>query len=118
MKKLLIMLHQTPYRDTHTIEMLETAMVGAVFDFQVSLLLRADSVWGLVPGQDAGLFGRRSVGKVLGALPTYEVTQVYACSEALARANLADADLVVPVEQITPEQQAALIADQDLVVGA
>ena len=90
---MLFIVTDPPYRNQHFIESLETALVAAVFDQQVSLLLKDDAVWGLLPGQDGGTLGRRTVSKVLAALPEYDVHQLYVCGESLAHRGLADTSL-------------------------
>ncbi len=117
MKNLLLVCHETPYRNSHTVEILEAGMVGAVFDFNVSLLFRGEGIWSLLPQQDAAALGRRTVGKVLSALPTYDVSAVYACSEAAAAAGLDHNRFVVPVTLLEPAAQGALIQQQDAVIG-
>ena len=51
MKQVMCVISKTPYESAHSLGLLEAAMVGAVFDFQVSLLFRADGIWSLVHGQ-------------------------------------------------------------------
>lgn len=118
MKQVLCIISRAPYADTHSLELLETAMVGAVFDFKVSLLFRGEGVWGLLKEQNGSPLGRRTFSKVLSALPTYEVEHIYACEQALQKAGLKDAQLAVPVEAIDAAAQAQLISIQDVVMGA
>ena len=118
MKSLLCIVSKPPYAGTHTLEVLETAMVGAVFDFKVSLLFRDAGVWNLLPGQDASDIGLRTLSNVLQALPTYEVDRLYVCAQSLQALNIDSAELPVEHAVLSPEEQAALIAEQDAVVGA
>ena len=92
--------------------------MGAVFDFQVSLLFRGEGVWGLVKDQDAAPLGRRTFGKVVSALPTYDVEQIFVCQDALNETGLKPAELSIPIRTIDAAAQAELIGNQDLVMGA
>ena len=118
MTKVLCIISRTPYENSHSLELLETAMVGAVFDFQMSLLFRGEGVWGLVKDQNAAALGRRTFSKVLGALPTYDVDRIYVCEDSLQRAGLDVSQFAVNTEIINSAAQAALIGAQDAVMGA
>jgi tRNA 2-thiouridine synthesizing protein C len=118
MKKLLCIISRPPYTGSHDIELVETGLVGAVFDFSVSLLFRDDGVWALLPNQNGSLIGRRTLSKLLTALPTYEINDVYVCADSIASRGLSADVLVDSVIPITLEDQAQLIGSQDAVIGA
>ena len=118
MKQLMCIVSKPPYAGAHSLELLEAAMVGAVFDFQVSLLFRADGIWNLVPGQNGQIIGSRTISNVLRAMPTYEVEQLYACAEAVRKAGLNLSDLESNVVLVEPNEQAHLLASQHAVIGA
>jgi tRNA 2-thiouridine synthesizing protein C len=117
MKKILFILSNAPYANTHNLEILEAAMVGAVFDAQVSILFRGESVYSLLREQHGELIGQKSLNKVLGALPAYEVERIFVCAESVANRDLL-IDLDVPIQPLNLLQQANLISEQDVVVGA
>jgi len=118
MTKLLCIISRPPYQNSHSLELLETAMVGAVFDFEVSVLFRGEGVWCLLKDQDASTLSQRTLGKVLGALATYEISSLYVCTDALQSRSLAEADLFMPVVSLDFAKQADLIAQQNVVMGA
>jgi sulfur relay (sulfurtransferase) DsrF/TusC family protein len=60
MKKMLFVISNTPYANTHNAELLEAAMVGAVFDGIVSILFRDDGVYSLLPDQHGELIGQKN----------------------------------------------------------
>ena len=90
-------------------------MVAAVFDFSVSVLFRDEGVWALLDDQDGSHIGRKTFGKVLQALPTYEIEDIYACESSLAERNVPASDAIT---QLTFAEQAKLIAEHDAVIGA
>ena len=53
MKKMLCVVSRPPYSGSHDLELIEAAMVGAVFDLKVSVLFRGEGVWALLEGQNA-----------------------------------------------------------------
>lgn len=118
MKKILCVISRPPYNTSHTIELLEAAMVGAVFDFSVSVLFRDQGVWALTPNQDASLLGRRTVGKVLSALPTYEIDAIYVCRQSLQNSGLDFSSLVLKSQPLDYAEQAILFSKQDAILGA
>lgn len=118
MKRLLYILSRPPYAGSHAVELLETAMVGAVFDLPVSLLLRADGVWAAVSNQQGAAAGQRTVGKVLSALPTYDIERIYVCAASARERGLERADLCVPAEMIDAASIGELIAGHDAVLSA
>ncbi|MEQ8860141.1 MAG: sulfurtransferase complex subunit TusC [Pseudomonadales bacterium] len=116
-KRLLFLLRQPPYGSSHALEALESALVAGVFDQRVSVLFSGDGVWQLLAGQDGPAIQRRSIAKIVRALPQYDVTALYACAEALATRGLGAGDLSLPVAIVTRDEQRALLAEQDAVVN-
>jgi len=116
-RRILFLLRQAPYATSHALEALETVLVAGVFDQQVSVLFRDDGVWQLVSGQAADGIGRRTVSKVLQALPEYDVTRLYACAASLRERGLGEEDLVLGVQLLDQAEQGTLIAGQDAVVN-
>ena len=116
-KKLLFLLRQPPYGSAHALEAVESALVAGVFDQTVSVLFRDAGVWQLLGGQDAQVLGRRTLAKVLCALPEYEVSDLYVCADSITRCGLSVSDLVLPVTVLDRAQQHALLAEQDAVVN-
>jgi tRNA 2-thiouridine synthesizing protein C len=116
-KRILFLLRQPPYGTSHALEALEAVLVAGVFDQAVSALFSGDGVWQLVDRQDGAAVDRRTVGKLVQALPQYDVTGLYACARSLAERGLAPDDLTVPVQVLDDDGQRALLAAQDAVVN-
>ena len=118
MKKLLCVISRAPYSSSHSLELIETAMVGAVFDFSVTILFRDEGVWNLLPEQDAKTLGQRTVSNVLQALPTYDIENIYVCAKSLVGRKLSADQLIEGVVELNLTAQTKLIHDQDVVMGA
>src|SRR6056297_3638640 len=99
-KRLLFLLRQSPYGSSHALEALETVLVAGVFEQRVSVLFCDEGVWQLVSDQNGALVNRRTVGRVVQALPPYDVAAPYVCSRSLAERGLTVHDLTVPVTVI------------------
>lgn len=83
-KSVLVICRKAPYGSSAAREALDIALSGAVFDLQVSLLLLDDAVLQLLPGQNTGLIGEKNLNAMLGALPLYDIDQVYTSLQSLA----------------------------------
>jgi tRNA 2-thiouridine synthesizing protein C len=116
-RKILFLLRRPPYGTSHALEALETVLVAGVFDQQVSVLFSGDGVWQLLDGQDGSLLGRRTISRVLGALPEYDVTALYVCAESLKTRGLGASDLALAVTPLALVEQQHLIDGQDAVVN-
>jgi len=114
MKKLLCIVAKSPFAGSTVIEQLEAAMVGAVFEFDVSILFIGEGISCLRANQDGGDLGVRTAGNVILALETYEVNHIYACDQALASLGATPSISVLP---LAVAEQASLIAQQDIILG-
>ena len=90
-------------------------MVAAAFDQRCTLLLLDDAVFGLLPGQNGSLLGTRTPGRMLTALPDYEVGRICACADSVRERHLQAITPVVPVTFVPRPEQAALLAGHDVV---
>ena len=95
----------------------KAGLVAGVFEQQVSVLFRDDGVWQLLENQSGEALSPRTVGKVVQALPEYEVEDIYVCAESLAERGLKVEDLVLPVRVVSLSEQQALISAQQAVVN-
>ena len=116
-RPILLLLRQPPYATAHPLEAVDVALVAAAFDRAVSVLFAGAGVWQLLDGQDGSALATRTQGKVLSALPHYDISDLYVCAESLAAAGLRVEDLVLPAKPVTRVEQRALIAAHALVVN-
>lgn len=108
-KSVLIICRKTPYGSSAAREALDIALSGAVFELSVSLLLLDDAVLQLLPGQNSGLIGEKNLNAMLGALPLYDIEQVYTSLQSLALHGLEAAHLEpAPVALDSTELQALI----------
>ena len=116
MKRYLFVISKAPYASSHALEQLEAAMVAAVFDGQVSILLRGDGVWGLQKNQEGDAIEQRTFAKTLAALPSYEIERLHACSASISERGV-DIDCTLHFESIDYTSQQALLNANDIVIG-
>jgi len=113
--KLLLVLRRPPYEGVQTLEALDAALVAAAFELKVSVLLIEDAVFGLLSDQHGDAIGRRTVGKLLQALPDYEINTVYACAESMSMRGMTTTESVIPASVLTTAEQAELLSIHDVV---
>tara|TARA_A100001037_G_scaffold184503_1_gene165387 strand:- start:30307 stop:30669 length:363 start_codon:yes stop_codon:yes gene_type:complete len=116
-KRILFLLRHSPYGSNRAVEAAESALVAGVFEQEVSVLFKDDGVWQLVSAQDGHALGTRTVGKVLGALPEYDVERLFVCESSLEARRLSAADLVLDAQPLGDAEQQALLARQHVVVS-
>lgn len=110
MKKLLCIISTPPFKGAKVIEQLESAMVAAVFEMEVSILFIDEGIHCLHADQKGHQLGARSPGNLIQGLQMYEIDHLYAGEEAAA--ICLPTDVVV----LTTSEQAELLAKQDLVI--
>lgn len=113
--KLLLMLRRPPYEGVYVPEAIDAALVAAAFELKVSVLLMDDAVYALLPNQQAEQIGRRTVGKLLLALPDYEINTVYVCADSLSSRGLRLSDTEIPIHALSTSEQAELLCRHDVV---
>ena len=116
-KRILFLLTQAPYSSARALETLESVLVAGVFEQEVSVLLKGAGVHQLLKGQQGSAVGQRTVGKVLEALPEYEVERIFVCESSLLRFGIEEADFCVSAQRLDEGGQRKLIASQDAVVS-
>ncbi len=116
-KRILFLLAQPPYSSARALETLEAVLVAGVFDQEVSVLFRGAGLYQLLKGQDGSAVGQRTLGKVLQALPEYELNRLYVCRDSMRGLGLGLADCCLPVEILDKDGQRELIASQHAVVS-
>ncbi len=116
-KRILFLMTAAPYASARALETLESALVAGVFDQRVSVLFKDAGVYQLLRGQDGSAIGQRTVGKVLQALPEYEVERLFVCRASMRRLGLRQSDLCLPVRQLDRAGQRELVRDQHAVVS-
>ena len=116
-KRILFLLNRAPYGSSYALEAIESILVAGVFDQEVSVLFTGAGLYQLLSEQDGSAVGGRTVGKMLGALPEYGVTELFACRPSAERLGLTDASLCLPVTWLDYAEQKRLIGRQDVVTG-
>ena len=107
----LYIVRSAPYASSRFAEAIDAILVAGVFDQPVRVLLIDDAVQALRPHQNGEVLGSKTPGKMLTALPDYEIDEIFACRNSIDRAGIdTDALIELPVTLLDYDQQRALIA--------
>jgi tRNA 2-thiouridine synthesizing protein C len=117
MKKFLFILNRASYQGAQTRESLDQLMVVAAFEQSVAVLFVDDAVFQLSNNQASEAIQSPNIGKILQALPLYDINQLFVEQESLLERGLAVDDLLLPVETIQRDQFSALLNQYHQVVN-
>jgi tRNA 2-thiouridine synthesizing protein C len=117
MKKFMFVNRKAPYGTIYALESLETVLITATFDQDVSLVFIDDGVYELVKGQNSKGIGIKNSSPTYRALEGYDVEKLYVERESMDARGLTAADLLVPVEVLGSAEMAALMAEQDVILS-
>ena len=116
-KKFLYVNRRAPHGTVYALESLETVLIGAAFDQDVSMLFIDDGVYQLKKEQNPDGIEFKNFAKAFRALEMYDVEKLFVEQESLAERGLSVDDLLVDVEVISRAQTTELIDQQDVVLS-
>ena len=118
MKSVLIRMSKSPLNGLISGEQLETAMVAATFEQEVSILFIGDGVFNLLPVKKPKEVPGYNIEKMLLALPTFDVNALFICEPSLEQRKIGVSNLPKNAKVITFEEQRRLIKTTDVVLSA
>ena len=118
MKSILIRMSKSPSNGLTSGEQLETAMVAATFEQEVSILFVGDGIFNLLPAKETKEVKGYNIEKILLALPTFEVNDLFVCERSLENRQIGISTLPKNAKVITFEDQKRLIKTTDVVLCA
>lgn len=116
-KKIMYLNRRAPHGSIYPQEALETVLIGAAFDQDVSVAFIDDGVYQLKTDQDPSSTGLKNFSKAFRALDDYDVEKLYVDAKSLAERGLRVEDLLVEVEVVEEDTLAALMDEQDIVLS-
>ena len=114
-KKILFVMRHAPYGNSLAREGLDALLACAAFEQKVSVLFLHDGVFQLLKNQQNKLIEQKSLEKSLGALPLYDVNELYADQQSLIDRKLSCEQLCLEVEMLTNKQLSELFQRQDTI---
>jgi len=116
-KQFLYVNRRAPHGSIYAQESLETVLIGAAFDQDVSMLFIDDGVFQLKKDQQPESLELKNFSKTYRALEMYDVEKLFVERESLEERGLSENDLLVDVELIARDKISDLIDTQDVVLS-
>ena len=116
-KKFIYVNRRAPHGTVYAQESLETVLIGAAFDQDVSMLFMDDGVYQIKKEQQPDGLDIKNFSKTYRALEGYDVEKVFVEKESLEERGLTDDDLLIDVEVIDRSAVKPLIDEHDVVLS-
>jgi len=116
-KKFLYINRRAPHGTVYAHESLETVLIGAAFDQDVSLLFLDDGVYQIKKNQQPDGLEMKNFSKTFRALEGYDVEKVFVEKESLEERGLVEDDLLIDVEVIERNAVKPLVDDHSVVLS-
>ncbi len=117
-KRFLYVNRKAPYGTIYALETLETVLIAAAFEQDVSVVFMDDGVFQLKKEQNTTELGMKNFSPTFRALEGYDVEKLYVEKESMEARGLTEDDLVVPVEVLSSSDLQDLMDAQDVVLSS
>ena len=117
-KRFLYVNRKAPYGTIYALETLETILIAAAFEQDVSVVFMDDGVFELKKEQNTTEIGMKNFSNTYRARDGYDVEKLYVEKESMEARGLTEDDLVVDVEVVTSLELQELMDVQDIVLTA
>lgn len=111
-KKIMFIMRKAPHGSIYSYEGLETVLITAAYEQDMTMAFVGDGVFALVKGQDTSSIGIKGFIKTYGALEDYDVNKIYVDRQSMEERGLTLDDFAIPVEVKQAEEIAALMEEQ------
>ena len=92
-KGILLVFRHAPYGNALAREGLEAALACGVMGAKTDVLYINEGVWQLLEPQDSGAIDCKNQAAMAGALPLYDVDDIWVDEDSLKQRNLSSADI-------------------------
>ena len=116
-KKFIYVNRRAPHGTVYAQESLETVLIGAAFDQDVSMLFMDDGVYQIKKEQQPDGLDIKNFSKTYRALEGYDVEKIFVEKESLEERGLTGDDLLIDVEVIDRSAVKPLIDEHDVVLS-
>jgi len=114
-KKFMFVNRKAPYGTIYALEVLETVLISAAFDQDVTVVFTDDGVFQIKKDVDTTGINMKNFSKTYRALDGYDIEKLYVSKESMEARGLSEDDFICDVEIKTDAELADLMEDQDVV---
>lgn len=115
-KKFMFVNRKAPYGTIYALEVLETVLISAAFDQDVSVAFLDDGVYCLKKKHDTKGINMKNFQPTYRALDGYDIEKLYVEQESLDARGLTEDDLACDVEVMPRAELSKLMDEQDVVI--
>ncbi len=115
-KKIALITRRAPHGTVYAYEGLETVLIMAAYDQDISMIFIDDGVYALKADQDTEAIGIKGFVKTLSVLEDYDVEKLYVDKMSMEERGLSTDDLAVNVEVLESAEIAKIMAEQDAII--
>ncbi|MBT4288821.1 MAG: sulfurtransferase complex subunit TusC [Deltaproteobacteria bacterium] len=115
-KKIMHIIRRAPHGTIYSYEALETVLIMAAYDQDVSMAFIDDGVYTLKKDQDTSELEIKGYMKTFTALDDYDVEKLYVDRQSLEERGLTEDDLIVEVEVLDSAAIGKLMGEQDTII--
>jgi len=115
-KKIMHIIRRAPHGTIYSYEALETVLIMAAYDQDVSMAFIDDGVYTLKKDQDTSELEIKGYMKTFTALDDYDVEKLYVDRQSLEERGLTEDDLIVDVEVLDSAAIGKLMGEQDTII--
>jgi tRNA 2-thiouridine synthesizing protein C len=116
-KKFMFVNRKAPYGTVYALEALETVLITAAFDQDVSLAFLDDGVFQLKKGQQTKGIETKNFSPTYRALDGYDIEKLYVEQESMEARGLTEDDLLVDVTVLSRADMGKLMEEMDVVLS-
>jgi tRNA 2-thiouridine synthesizing protein C len=116
-KKFMFVNRKAPYGTVYALEALETVLITAAFDQDVSLVFLDDGVYQLKKGQQTKGIETKNFSPTYRALDGYDIEKLYVEKESMDARGLTEDDLLVDVTVLSKDEMGKLMEEMDVVLS-
>jgi len=116
-RKITHFVRRAPHGSIYAYEGLESVLIMAAYDQDISMIFVDDGVYNLKKDQDTAGIGIKGFMKTLTALDDYDVEKLYVDKVSMEERGLTPDDLIVDVEILESAEIAKILAEQDAIIS-
>ncbi len=115
-KKIMFVMRHAPHGTIYSYEGLETALIMAAYEQDLSMTFIGDGVFTLVKNQKTESLGTKGFVATYGVLEDYGIEKIYVDKQSMEDRGLKPDDFIIPVQVKETSEISALMEEQDATV--
>jgi tRNA 2-thiouridine synthesizing protein C len=107
---------RAPYGTIYALEILESVLISAAFEQDISVAFLDDGVFQIKKGHDTKDLGMKNFSPTYRALAGYDIEKLYVEKESMEARGLGPDDFLVKVQVVPAAELSKLMAEQDVLI--